>query len=209
MEIELIHDSKAFSHNSHNNFITPIISSGLFTHFIFSICQKKKKITAHTLHSVALLNLSIGILLLNFQQHKPLPSIGSATLGEEEMQSKDLQAAKPPLHLQLSSQSISITDCMNTLPQEPSCSDAHTILLRIKLPNNNTVQRRFNFKQDCLYHVITFAHFLFQTEPLDIHSASISDNCVPKNIYSDFSSTLEEIGLTNNTLLHYSYETQM
>ena len=122
------------------------------------------------------------------------------------MLSKDLKTAKPPVHQQFLSRTISIADCMNILPQEPSNSDAHTVLLKIKLPNNNTVQRRFNFKKDCLYQVITFAHFLSQNEPLDVHSATICDSCVPKTVYSDFSLTLEEIGLTHNTLLHYSYE---
>lgn len=82
------------------------------------------------------------------------------------------------------------------------------MLLSIKLPNSKRFQRRFNFSRDRVEHVILFAHYSSENEgdPINLDQVILSDNNVPKNVYSDFSQTLGAVGLTHNTLLHYDYE---
>ena len=165
------------------------------------------------------LNIYITFFQLSlFQQHKPLPSIGNESsienFQEDEMQlqvSEPGNTLPPSSHIQLSQLSHGRLSTPHAgrrtpLPPEPDTKDANVILLKIKLSNSKTIQRRFDFMKDCIMNVILFAHYSSQTEPLNLDYVMLSDNSVPKNVYSNFSSTLGEIGLTHNTLLHYSYE---
>ena len=88
-----------------------------------------------------------------------------------------------------------------------STSD-HLVTLCVRLPDGRRIQHQFNCKQHRLMDVIRFAHSTTTNgddSPLDVDSIHLSDNNVPVHVYSDYSLTLFEAGLTHNTLLHFSY----
>ena len=83
----------------------------------------------------------------------------------------------------------------------------HLVTLCVKLPDGRRIQHQFNCKQDRLMDVICFAHSRTtsgEDSPVDLDSIHLSDNNVPVHVYSDYSLTLFEAGLTHNTLLHFS-----
>ena len=95
--------------------------------------------------------------------------------------------------------------CM-VLPPEPDIDSPYSVTLCIKLPNCDRIQRRFNY-DDQIKAVISFAQsFLQEDNTLFCQDkACLKDNNVPMNVYSNHSLTLSEVGLTHNTVLHYSY----
>ena len=97
------------------------------------------------------------------------------------------------------------------VPPEPSKDAPHTVVLKLRLPGGECIQRRFDYQVDQLGCVVSYACSVVNSRDgsdlnLSVNSASLSSNCVPKVVYSDLSLTLEQAGLVHNTLLHLDYE---
>ena len=82
------------------------------------------------------------------------------------------------------------------LTAEPPEGDT-ALLLAIKLPNGNRVQRRF-LKTDTLSVVMHFAEFSSQ---LDFTGTEIVCDA-PRQVFSDLSLTIADTGLQNRTIIH-------
>lgn len=100
------------------------------------------------------------------------------------------------------------------VPPEPSKDAPHTVVLKLRLPGGECIQRRFNYQIDELGCVVSYACSLINSKGsggslnLSVGDVTVSSNCVPKVVYSDLSLTLEQAGLVHNTLLHLNYEDQ-
>lgn len=95
------------------------------------------------------------------------------------------------------------------IPPEPDPGTPHSVILSIKLPNCERIQRRFNYRTDKIMSVLHFAHSILKKEgnnSFNVDDAFLSDNNVPMNVYFDGSLTLIQAGLTHNTVLHFSYK---
>ena len=86
------------------------------------------------------------------------------------------------------------------IPEEPLASEAHTVLLCVKIPSGCRVQRRFRLS-DLLCHVMAFA--VQHCEQEGDWELSTSD--VPKRVFKDLSLTLNKAGLAVRTLLHLTH----
>ena len=99
------------------------------------------------------------------------------------------------------------------VPPEPSKDAPHTVMLKLRLPGGECIQRRFDYQMDRLGCVVTYACSLMNSKDgndlnLSINNVTLSSNCVPKVVYSDLSLTLEQVELVHNTLLHLNCEDQ-
>ena len=97
------------------------------------------------------------------------------------------------------------------VPPEPAKDAPHTVVLKLRLPGGECIQRRFNYQVDQLGSVVSYACSVINSKDgndlnLSVDSVSLSSNCVPKVVYSNLSLTLEQAGLVHNTLLHLDYE---
>ncbi len=97
------------------------------------------------------------------------------------------------------------TSISSFIPPEPDSSCEHSVTLCIKLPNSERVQRKFDFRHDQIKSIIYFAHSQMDDLNFKIDRACLSDSNVPMNLYTDYTQTLCQAGLTHNTILHYSY----
>ena len=95
-----------------------------------------------------------------------------------------------------------------TLLPEPELHCPNAVTLCIKLPDSVRIQRRFDCKQHSIRDVIQFVClFLNQMNiDVDIEETCLSTGLVPMTVYSDHSLTLEQAGLTHNSILHFSYQ---
>lgn len=96
------------------------------------------------------------------------------------------------------------------VPPEPSKDAPHTVTLKLRLPEGECIQRRFNYEVDQLGCVLCFARSAMRSQDIDwdlsLRNVTLSRSCVPKVKFSDLSLTLEQVGLVHNTLLHVDYE---
>lgn len=90
-----------------------------------------------------------------------------------------------------------------TTSSVPDVNSQCLVTLCIKLPDGERIQHRFNYRKDQIKDVVHFAHMFYNHG--DIDEMCLSDGNVPVNVYSDYFVTLDEAGLTHNSLLHYSY----
>ena len=91
----------------------------------------------------------------------------------------------------------------DVLSLEPDLCSPDSVTLCIKLPNCDRVQRRFNYKIHCIKDVIHFACLSLNHGSIDFDEMCLSDS--EMNVFSDYSQTLCQVGLTHNTVLHFSY----
>ena len=93
---------------------------------------------------------------------------------------------------------------------EPSKDAPHTVMLKLRLPGDECIQRRFSYQVDRLGCVVSYACSVMNSKGVDtnfsVNNVILSSNCVPMVVYSDLSLTLEQAGLVHNTLLHLDYE---
>ena len=99
------------------------------------------------------------------------------------------------------------------VPPEPAKDAPHTVVLKVRLPGGECIQRRFNYQVDRLGCVVSYACSVINSKDgndlsLSINNVALSNNCIPKVVYSDLSLTLEQAELVHNTLLHLNYEDQ-
>ena len=98
------------------------------------------------------------------------------------------------------------------IPPEPSEGAPHTVILKLRLPGGECIQRRFSYQLDRLGCVVRYACSVVNSNPkstdmnLSVSSVTLSSNSVPKIVYSDLSLTLEQAGLVHNTVLHLDFE---
>ena len=94
---------------------------------------------------------------------------------------------------------------LEDVPADLCSSDSVTLC--IKLPNCERIKHSFNCKHNLIRDIIYFAHnFLQKDIPVSLKDTCLNDNGVPMKIFTDYSQTLCEAGLTHNTLLHFSYK---
>ena len=99
------------------------------------------------------------------------------------------------------------------VPPEPPKDAPHTVVLKLRLPGGECIQRRFNYQVDLLGCVVSFTCAAMSIQGgsdlnLTMNNVTLSSNGVPKVVYSDLSLTLEQAGLVHNTLLHLDCEDQ-
>ena len=105
------------------------------------------------------------------------------------------------------SEEIPPKDTDNTvIPPEPAKDAPNTVTLKVRLPYGECIQRRFNYQTCCLRDVVHCAMLVIDSKLVKEKQLTLSNNCVPKVVYSDLSQTLEQVGLVHNTLLHLDIE---
>lgn len=93
------------------------------------------------------------------------------------------------------------------VPPEPPMDAPNTVMLKVRLPDGECIQRRFNYQSDLLRTVVHYA-WLVMNSRVPEEDVTLSTNCVPKVVFSDLSLTLEQAGLVHNTLLHLDHKDQ-
>lgn len=103
------------------------------------------------------------------------------------------------------------TDNNIAIPPEPPKDAPNTVTLKVRLPDGQCIQRRFNYQTCCLRDVVHCAMLVMDSKLVKVkeNQLTLSNNCVPKVVYSDLSQTLEQVGLVHNTLLHLDIEQQL
>lgn len=111
---------------------------------------------------------------------------------------------EPESNEEVTASSIS-SDILHHEHHKAESSHSCLVTLCIKLPNGDRICHRFNYATDQIITVMSFAHsFLNCEEKFNPNRACLSDNSVPKTVYTNHILTLSEAGLIHNTLLHYS-----
>ena len=106
----------------------------------------------------------------------------------------------------------SISGRHGNIPGEPPVDDPFAVLLCVKIPNGNRVQRRFR-PSDLLCHVVAFAlqHCKEEEEEREEEREEeeeeeedweLSTSDVPRKVFNNLSLSLKEAGLESRTLLH-------
>lgn len=147
--------------------------------------------------------------------HPPTPSLPSTVtphlpVRHPTLSSKLMLSGKPLLareHCNSHSLNTNTSNncCTSTsgrhgnIPGEPPVDDPFAVLLCVKIPNGNRVQRRFR-PSDLLCHVVAFALQHCKEEEEEDWELSTSD--VPRKVFNNLSLSLKEAGLENRTLLH-------
>ena len=96
-----------------------------------------------------------------------------------------------------------------TIPPEPPKDAPNTVTLKVRLQDGECVQRRFSYKSSTLRDIVHCARLAMESaedKTLTEKRLILSNNCVPKVVFSELSLTLEEAGLVHNTLLHLDCE---
>ena len=93
-------------------------------------------------------------------------------------------------------------------PPEPPKDAPNTVMLKVRLSDGECFQRRFNYQTSRLRDVVQCAMSVMDSSLKEVNEKqlTIRTNSVPKAVFSDLSLTLEEAGLTHNTLLHLDCE---
>lgn len=148
--------------------------------------------------------------MISFQRFKPLPSIDSRGTLVETDSAIDVQSPNhlPSSHMTWSHDHLPHMHKPTTLreqpvPLEPSIHDPHCVTLCVRLPDGSRAQRRFNYSMHTLSSLLAFA---MTSLPKEVGVVSLSDvelatSTVPKVVFRDWSITLGQAGLTQNTLL--------
>ena len=97
----------------------------------------------------------------------------------------------------------SISGRHGNIPEEPPVDDPFAVLLCVKIPNGNRVQRRFKLS-DLLCHVVAFAlqQCKEEEEEEEEEDWELSTSDVPRKVFNNLSLSLKEAGLESRTLLH-------
>ena len=97
----------------------------------------------------------------------------------------------------------SISGRHGNIPEEPPVDDPFAVLLCVKIPNGNRVERRYRLS-DLLCHVVAFAlqQCKEEEEEEEEEDWELSTSDVPRKVFSNLSLSLKEAGLESRTLLH-------
>lgn len=90
------------------------------------------------------------------------------------------------------------------VPPEPPKDAPNTVMLKVRLPSGEYIQRRFDYQTSCIRDVVHYAKLAADSKDarLTEKGLTLSTNFVPKVVFSDHSLTLAQAGLVHNTLLH-------
>ncbi len=147
-----------------------------------------------------------------FQRFKPLPSIDSRDALVETDSAIDVRSPNhPSSHMTWSHDHLPHTHKPTiipreqplTVPPEPSVHDPDCVTLCVRLPDGSRAQRRFDYSIHTLSSLLAFA---MTSLPKGVGAVSPSEvelatSTVPKVVFRDWSLTLGQAGLTQNTLL--------
>lgn len=188
-------------------------------HLSHDACRQWSSISdhVHTYHMIHVATYStcwcgcIGstyMYLFLIQRFKPLPSIGSQNALVEtdsaiDIQSPDFSSSHMTSNIGSHDHYHHTPKQQHTVPPEPCPADSHTVTLCVRLPDGSRSQRRFNHSTHTLQQLLVWAVLTLPSElgvcsPAQVELVS---STVPKVVYRDWSLTLGEAGLTQNTLL--------